>query len=88
MFQGNYDELLDILNSPKYTISIDILITIYNTLILSHLNYCYLSWGAIFDSPLGLQKDAISVIALNHYKAHTSPNFKTIKVLKLQIEIS
>ena len=44
-----------ILNSLKYSFPIHILM-IYNTLILSHLNYCLLTWGANSDSLFGLQK--------------------------------
>ena len=75
---------IGILNSLKYSFPIHILITIYNTLILSHLNYCLLSWGANSDSLFGLQKKAVRVITLNHYKAHTDPIFKTIQLLKLK----
>ena len=75
---------IGVLNFLKHTYPVHILKTIYNTLILSQLNYCLLSWGANSDVVFGLQKKAMRVITCNHYKAHTNPIFKTLQLLKLQ----
>ena len=73
-----------ILNSLKYSFPIHTFITIYNTLILSHLNYCLLSWGTNSDSLFGLQKRVVRLITLNHYKVHIDLIFKAIQLLKLK----
>ena len=59
-----------------------ILLTIYNALILSHINCCLLSWGsANADKTIfTIQKGAISSAG---YNAHTEPLFKLYNVLKV-----
>ena len=57
-----------------------ILLSIYNVLILPHINYCLLSWGsgiAVKDIFLQLKR-AIRAISSAGYKAHTEPLFKVI----------
>ena len=56
-----------------------ILLTIYNALILPHINYCLLSWGLTL-----LQKRAIRAISSAGYNAHTEPLFKFYNVLKVE----
>ena len=63
---------------------IHILKTIYNTLILSQLNYCLLSWGANSSMVFGVQKNAMRGITCYHFKAHIDPIIKTLQLLKLQ----
>ena len=54
------------------------IILIYTSLIESHINYCILLWGTNYDKTFKLQKQAIRTITLNHFKAHTSPLFKSM----------
>ena len=61
----------------------NILLSLYNTLILPHINYCILSWGKKSDSILLLQKRAIRAIASAGYRAHSEPLFKIYNVLKV-----
>ena len=61
----------------------NILLSLYNTLILPHINYCILSWGKESDSILLLQKRAIRAIASAGYRAHSEPLFKIYNVLKV-----
>lgn len=58
-------------------------IKIYNSLILSHLNYGILVWGFKHSKILKLQKKAIRSICCKKYNAHTDPLFKKLKILKL-----
>ena len=63
-----------------------ILLTLYNTLIMSHLNYSLLTWGSSIKEkhPLHLlQKKALRVITNNDYIAHTEPIYKELKILQL-----
>ena len=63
-----------------------ILLTIYNALILPHINYCLLSWGSdiAVKSIFMLQKRAIRAISSAVYNAHTEPLFKFYNVLKVE----
>ena len=62
---------------------IDILLTMYNTLILPHINYCLLSWGKSSDSIFLLQTRALRAICDSKYHAHTEPLFKLCNTLKV-----
>ena len=41
----------------------EILLAIYNALVLPHINYCILSWGADSNTIFKLQKKAVRTIA-------------------------
>ena len=58
-----------------------ILRTIYNTLVLPHLQYAILSWGFNGSRVIKLQKRAIRLIAISKYNAHTEPLFKKLNLL-------
>ena len=66
------DVTIGILHKLKYIFPKDILLTIYKSLILPHLNY-----GLLLDISV-LQKKAIRVVTNNTYKSHTEPIFKEI----------
>ena len=61
-----------------------VLITIYKTLILPHLNYGILLWGFNSDQLFKLQKRLVRIIKLKKYNAHTDPLFKDLKILKIK----
>ena len=63
-----------------------ILLTIYNALILPHINYCLLSWGSAsaVKTIFTIQKRAIRAISSAGYNAHTEPLFKFFNVLKVE----
>ena len=60
-----------------------ILLSLYNTMFLPHINYCLLSWGKDNDNILRLQKKAIRAISSSEYLAHTEPLFKDLNILKI-----
>ena len=60
-----------------------ILLSLYNTLILPHINYCILSWGKENDAILLLQKRTVRAIAPVGYKIHSEPLFKFYNLLKV-----
>ena len=74
---------IGILNKLKHHIPLNILLTIYNTLILPHINYGILSWGFKSDRNLKLQKKAVRIITLSKFNAHSEPIFKRLNVLKV-----
>ena len=63
----------------------EILLSIYNALILPHINYCLLSWGSgsVAKFFFFKQKRAIRAISCAGYNAHTEPLFKIYKLLKI-----
>ena len=63
----------------------DILLSIYNALILPHINYCLLSRGSgsAANNIFLKQKRANRAISRAGYNAHTEPLLKTYKLLKL-----
>ena len=46
--------IIGLLNQMKMIFPQEILLSIYNTLILPHLNYCMLSWGKYFTISLSI----------------------------------
>ena len=62
----------------------DILKTIYNALILPHLNLGILLWGHNCDRIFKLQKWAVRAITSSKYNAHTNPLFQKLKLLKVE----
>ena len=61
----------------------EILVTLYNSLIASHLNYSILAWGIAATRLEKLQKKAIRLITNSKYIAHTNPLFKRLQLLKI-----
>ena len=72
-----------VINRLKNYIPQNVLLTIYNTLIIPHLNYGILQWGFNSDRILKIHKKAVRSITISKYNAHTEPIFKTLKLLKI-----
>ena len=49
----------------------------------SHLNYAILSWGFACSRLKKMQKRIIRIITCSKYNAHTSPLFKSLRILTL-----
>ena len=60
------------------------LVTLYNSLIMSHIRYGILAWGNNLDRLIKLQKRAVRSICNTKYNAHTSPLFKKLKLPKVR----
>ena len=74
---------LGILNKLKNTLPTNIKILIYNSLILSHINYGILIWGYHSERLNKLQKKAIRIISKLKYNSHTEPHFKQLHLLRI-----
>ena len=74
---------LGVINTMKNYSPQIILITIYNYLIFSHLNYCLVVWVSNTLSLALLQKKVLRVMTFNKFRAHTELLFKNLKKLKL-----
>ena len=67
----------------KSYINSKVLLSIYNTLILSHLHYGILCWGFDGHKLFKMQKKSIRVVKKSKYNSHTDPIFKSLKLLKI-----
>ena len=61
----------------------EILLTLYNSLVLPYLTYGLLCWRSQINHLVKLQKKAVRIIANGRYNAHTDPIFKRLFLLKL-----
>ena len=75
---------IGVLNRLRYEYPEEILLTLYNTLILPHLNYCILLWGANTGNVHKLQKKALRNISNSKFLAQTEPICKSLNLLKAQ----
>ncbi len=81
------------LNRLKHFLLIKIKLTLYNSLIISHINYCLPIWGMKMKESLNYKK-AIRIINISLYNAHNEPIFKKLKlhkgddILNLQISLN
>ena len=74
---------LGILNKIKNILPLSAKVKIYNSIILSHINYGILVWGYKHSEILKLQKKAVRIITCSKYNSHTEPLFKTLRTLKI-----
>jgi len=75
-------KVVGILNRLKHFLPQNVLLNIYNSLIVPHLNYGCLLWEKVSSRMFRLQKKAIRAITASKYNAHTSPLFKRLGLLK------
>ena len=71
----------------KSFVPVDVLKRVYFALVHQHLLYCVSCWGGAARTKLDLlnviQKRCIRVISNAPYNSHSSPLFKSLKILKL-----
>ena len=75
----------------KFILPADVLLTIYNSLILPHFNCCHLAWGSNITAGHKLhllQKKAVRIVDHRHFLAHTEPICKRLRIVDMfQISI-
>ena len=76
-------KIIGILHKLKYIFPKEILLIIYKSLIVPHLNYGLLLWGVYLKDIFLLQKKAIRLVTHNSYTSHTEPIFKEKGLLNL-----
>ncbi len=76
-------QCMSILNRLKCFLPIQTKVLIYNSLVLSHLNFVILLCGFKYDKLFKLQKNIVRFLSLSKYNAHTDPLFKILKLLKV-----
>ena len=72
-----------ILCKLKHYLPLDILIMLYNTLVLPYISYCNIIWANSMytnDTILKLQKKAIRICANAGYYDHTDPLFSLLRL--------
>ncbi len=74
---------MGVLNKLKHFVSLNARVMIYNSLILSHINYCILAWDYKCERITKLQKRIVRILNISKYNAHTEPIFKTLRLLKV-----
>ena len=71
--------------NARYCMPKSMRLTLYNTLIKPHLEYCVEIWGKTFDKYKNkvviAQKRAIRVINLQHFRCHTKTLFEQDKIM-------
>ena len=70
-----------------YSYPKEVLLLLYNSLILPYLNYCIQIWANCSEQNmlrlLKLQKKAIRIVSHSDYRAHTMPIFDRLKILNI-----
>lgn len=77
---------LGVMYRLKHVYPKSVLLMLYNTLVVSHFNYCLLAWGAsIYENHRihKLQKRALRTITCNDFLAHTEHICKNLGLLKV-----
>ena len=67
---GKLSKMNGILNRLKYIYPTHVLLTIYKSLFVPHINYGSLVWGQNFNSISKLQKKVIGTVTHSNYIAH------------------
>ena len=75
---------LGTLNRLKRILPLEPKIQIYNSIILSHVNYGILVWGFNCSKINKLQKKAVRILSCSKYNAHTDPLLKKLRLLKAE----
>ena len=75
---------LGVMNRLKRYLPISAMKLMYDSLILSHLQFGITNWGFEWDRILKLQKRALRIMTNSRYNAHTEPLFKQLYLLKVK----
>ena len=84
MVTGKLSKINGILNRLKYIYPTHILLTIYKSLFVPHINYGSLVWGQNFNSISKLQKKVIRTVTRSNYIAHSEPLLKELNLLSVK----
>ena len=73
-----------VLNRVKRILPVNIMRTLYHSMVHSHMNYGILAWGFESSRIIKIQKKIIRIITCAKYNAHTEPLFKAMDILKVE----
>ena len=74
---------LGVMNCLKQYLPLSALKIMYDSLILSHIQFRITCWGFVWGRLARLQKRAVHIITNSKYNAHTEPLFKDLHLLKI-----
>lgn len=83
MITNKLSKINGILHKLKCIYPLEALLTIYNALCVSHINYGSLVWGTHVDQLAVLQKKLIRNITRSNYIAHSEPILKRLNLLSV-----
>ena len=83
MVANKLSKIIGILNRLRYVYPEQVLLQIYNSLFIVHINYGLPVWGVDTDRLFKLQKKAVRIITGNYYIADSEPIFKSLELLKI-----
>ena len=84
MVRNKLSRINGILHRLKYQYPQNILVTLYKSLFIPHINYGSLLWGQVGESIDKIQKKAIRTITYSNYIAHSEPLLKELNLLKVK----
>ena len=74
---------IGVLNRLKHLLPLDLNVLLYNTLILSHINYCIMIWG-YQRNRIAASKKFMRIKSLNTHNSHTEPLFQNLTLLRIK----
>ena len=84
MVRSKLSRINGILHRLKYIYPQNILITLYKSLFVPHINYESLLWGHAGGALDKIQKKAVRTITYSNYIAHSEPLLKELNLLKVK----
>ena len=84
MVRNKLSSINGILHRLKYIYPQSILITLYKSLFVPHINYGSLLWGHAGGALDKIQKKAVRTITYSNYIAHSEPLLKELNLLKVK----
>lgn len=81
---GKLNRAIGIMNKLQYLVPKNIKILLYNSFILSQINYCILAWGFKIENLNSYQKSAVRIITNSDYLAHSEPLLRDLNLLKFK----
>ena len=84
MVSGKLSKINGILNRLKYIYPAQVLLILYKSLFVPHINYGSLVWGQNCNSINKMQKKAIRTITHSNYIAHSEPLLKDLNLLSVK----
>ena len=84
MVRNKLSRINGILHRLKYIYPQNVLITLYKSLFVPHINYGSLLWGHAGRALEKIQKKAVRTITYSNYIAHSEPLLKELNLLKVE----
>ena len=84
MVRNKLSRINSILHRLKYIYPQNVLITIYKSLFVPHINYGALLWGHAGGALDRIKKEAVRTITYSNYIAHSEPLLKELNLLKVK----